>query len=993
MMHAVPMRRKMHTVTLLLAMVAALLPAVPVVANADPATELFISEYVEGSSFNKYLEIYNGTGGAIDLAAGNYDVQFYFNGSIFAGATIPLTGVVADGDVHVLGDDGGTIFVADQVSTANFYNGDDGVVLRKNGVIVDSFGQSGVDPGSEWAGGGQNDTLRRKASVCAGDTNFSDAFDASVEWDIFAQDATDGLGSHTATCDGGVPDPVINEFVADHVGSDTEAFVEVFGTPGTDYSAYTVLEIEGDSSGAGTIDAVLPVRDTNASGHWIDNEDMENGTITILLVEGFSGSMSSDLDVDNDGTFDSTPWTRIVDGVATSDGGSADRTYAAPDLAPGFDGDSFAAWRSFAHSRRNRQRHVGRLGRNDFFGFGFPGFSGSPSIGNAVNTPAASNVAIAVATDPLGVCNDPATLIHDIQGSGSASADVGSIREIEGIVTGDFEAGNELSGFFMQEESADLDGNGSGDFDNDPMTSEGIFVFNAGTGSVEPGDTVRVRGSVAEFFDFTEINNVVSVTVCPATGTTAPASWSLPVADVNDWEWVEGMEITIDQTLYASGNFTQARFGEVDLSIGGPLENPTNVVAPGAPAIALQDLNDRSRIQLDDASGVQNPLPLPPYLGSGNTLRTGDSVPGITGNVNYSFSSYQIEPTQTVTFARANPRPAVPAVGGRIEVAAYNVLNFFTTIDNAGPICGPLGDQGCRGAETSRSSIVNGPSRNGDQQAGRRSHRTDGDRELSGRCAGSRSGGWLNAASARDLRLYRNRAVGSDAIRQAILYKPSAVTPLGKFAILDESVNPDFDDEKNRPMVVQTFVENATGAMFTVGVNHLKSKGSNCNAEGDPDTGDGQGNCNITRTNAAQAIVDFLATDPTGSGDSDFLIIGDLNAYAMEDPVTTIEAGGYIDLIERDLGTGGFADGAYSFNFFSQSGYLDHGLASSSMAAQVSAANFWHVNTDEPSGLDYNNFNQPGLYTDAEFRSSDHDPVVIGLNLTTAQDAEGNDGA
>jgi hypothetical protein len=170
-----------------------------------------------------------------------------------------------------------------------------------------------------------------------------------------------------------------------------------------------------------------------------------------------------------------------------------------------------------------------------------------------------------------------------------------------------------------------------------------------------------------------------------------------------------------------------------------------------------------------------------------------------------------------------------------------------------------------------------------------------------------------------------------------------------------------------------------------VAVNHLKSKGSPCDDVGDPDMGDGQGNCNLTRTSAAEAIVDWLAIDPTGSGDGDFLVIGDLNAYAQEDPVVALENGGYTDLIEQFVGTG-FADGAYSFNFFSQSGYLDHGLASPAMLPQVTGADFWHVNADEPSGLDYNNFNQPLLYVDDEFRSSDHDPVVIGLDLATAME-------
>jgi predicted extracellular nuclease len=776
----------------------------------------------------------------------------------------------------------------------------------------------------------------------------------------------------------GPTDPLINEYVANHTGADSQAFVEVLGDASTDYSAFTVLEIEGDGSGAGVIDAVLPVGTTNASGYWIDPEDMENGTITIVLVENFSGSVGTDLDTNNDGTFDVTPWTRIVDDVATTDGGSSDLTYSSTVLAAFFDGNPFGAGGASRIPNGTDSDAIGDWVRNDFDGFGFPGFPGSPELGEAENTPDAVNVAITVLTDPVGVCGDAATLIHNIQGSGLSSADVGSIREIEGIVTGDFEGGSELSGFFMQEEITDFDGDGT--------TSEGIFVFNNSVGSVNTGDTVRVRGMVAEFFNLTELNNVISVTVCAVPGTTASASWSLPVSDVNDWEWVEGMEITINQNLYASGNFNQARFGEVDLSVGGPLDNPTNVVSPGAPANSLQNQNDRSRIQLEDGSTVQNPLPLPPYLGSSNTLRTGDTIPGLTGNVSFAFGVYEIHPTQSVNFTRANPRPGVPNVGGTIQVAAYNVLNYFTTIDNAGSICGPLGNQGCRGADTAseftrqRDKLVDAISQLGADVVGLMEiENHPGDVPTADLVAG------LNAATVPGTYDYiATGAIGGDAIRVALLYQPASVTPLGGFEVLDNSDDPNFDDTLNRPMLVQSFVENATGAVLTVGVNHLKSKGSDCDDVGDPDIGDGQGNCNVTRANAAQAIVDFLATDPTGSSDSDYLVIGDLNAYAQEDPVVTIEAGGYTDLIETFVGSG-FSSGAYSFNFFSQSGYLDHGLSSSTLSPQVSGAAFWHVNADEPRGLDYNDFNQPLLYYSDEFRSSDHDPVVIGLDLTTAR--------
>jgi predicted extracellular nuclease len=132
-------------------------------------------------------------------------------------------------------------------------------------------------------------------------------------------------------------------------------------------------------------------------------------------------------------------------------------------------------------------------------------------------------------------------------------------------------------------------------------------------------------------------------------------------------------------------------------------------------------------------------------------------------------------------------------------------------------------------------------------------------------------------------------------------------------------------------------------------VNHLKSKGSDCNAMGDPDTGDGQGNCNGTRTGAAEALVDWLATDPTGSGDPDVLVIGDMNAYAKEEPIAVLEGAGDTNTIADSIGAE-----AYSFVFQGQSGYLDHAIASPSLSGQVAGVTEWHINADEPIALDYN---------------------------------------
>ncbi|MEO6412814.1 MAG: Ig-like domain-containing protein, partial [Pedococcus sp.] len=161
--------------------------------------------------------------------------------------------------------------------------------------------------------------------------------------------------------------------------------------------------------------------------------------------------------------------------------------------------------------------------------------------------------------------------------------------------------------------------------------------------------------------------------------------------------------------------------------------------------------------------------------------------------------------------------------------------------------------------------------------------------------------------------------------------------------------------------------------------NHLKSKGSACTA---PDAGDGQGNCNQVRLNAVHELTQWLAGNPTATGDSDVLLVGDYNSYAMEDPIRALEDAGFVHLVKSRLG----AD-AYSYAFDGQWGYLDHALASASLDAQVTGVADYHINSDEPSVLDYNtDFKTPAqvasLYAPDQYRVSDHDPVLIGLALT-----------
>jgi predicted extracellular nuclease len=184
---------------------AALWASVAATAAAQP-TDLFFSEYIEGSSNNKALEIYNGTGAAVNLAAGGYNVQMYFNGSATAGLTVNLTGTVAAGDVYVLAQSAANATIlaqADQTNGSGWFNGDDAVVLRRGTTVLDVIGQIGFDPGTEWGTGltsTADNTLGRRTSICAGDNNGGDVFVPSAQWDGFATDTFGGLGAHAVAC-------------------------------------------------------------------------------------------------------------------------------------------------------------------------------------------------------------------------------------------------------------------------------------------------------------------------------------------------------------------------------------------------------------------------------------------------------------------------------------------------------------------------------------------------------------------------------------------------------------------------------------------------------------------------------------------------------------------------------------------------------------------------------------------------------------------------
>jgi uncharacterized protein len=593
-------------------------------------------------------------------------------------------------------------------------------------------------------------------------------------------------------------------------------------------------------------------------------------------------------------------------------------------------------------------------------------------------------------------CALPHTFIGAVQGSGVASTRVADTVTVQGVVIGDFEgAPPALGGFYVQ----DVRGDG------DPLTSDGIFVANEQRDDVRPGDLVRVTGVVDEVREQTQIT-AFQLVAC-GTGSIEPVAIGLPFTTPDYLERYEGMLVRLPQRLHVTEHYRLGRFGEVVLSSGGRLPQPTNVAAPGAPALAVHAGNELNRITLAHESYEQNPEVIifargSEPLSAQNTLRGGDIVEGVTGVLTRTSPAggatgvgYRLRPVralggspQQVTLA--NPRPAEPPpVGGSLRVASFNLLNYFNTFEGCTAGVGGEATQ-CRGAASEREF----------QRQWRKTVAAlkglDADVvgvvELENDGYGPHSAiadlvGRLNAATAPNRYGFIDvdaatgvvNALGTDAIRVGFIYRADRVSPMGRTAVLGTTrfVNGGESGPRNRPSLAQAFRQ-PDGGRVVLSVSHLKSKGSGCDA---PDAGDGQGNCNAARTVAAQELARWLASDPTGTGEPSVLIVGDLNAYAQEDPVSALRAAGFTDLLAARIGTR-----AYSYVFDGQWGYLDHALASAALLPHVTGVAVWHINADEPPVLDFStSFRTPAqqeaLYQPDPFRSSDHDPVLVGLQL------------
>jgi uncharacterized protein len=560
--------------------------------------------------------------------------------------------------------------------------------------------------------------------------------------------------------------------------------------------------------------------------------------------------------------------------------------------------------------------------------------------------------------------NAPLTNITSVQGTGSISPLLSQTVTVRGVVVGAFQNSTtpttitQLNGFFIQQPVPD----------NDPLTSEGLFVFAPGATPVRSGDYVQVQGSVTEFggsaTSVTQLAGSVTVSICGSDVALAPTAVTLPSLNTTDLERYEGMLVQFTQTLAVTELFELGRYGRVALALAGRQFHPNN---GNVTVTNAQNLS--ARITLDDNTTAQNPNPIPTLGTQASPVvrRIGDTVQNLVGVLNYTLGNagvgtYSIHATSPVSFTAANPRAAAPpVVVGSLRVASFNVLNYFTT----------LGSRGANNAAEftrQQAKIVEAIAGLDADVLGLMEIENNNDAATQNLVAAlnARMGAGTYAA-------VNSGQFGTDVIKVDILYKPSRVKRIGGVVLPTGTDLTNYTAASGRPPLAQRFASVVNDGGFWFVVNHFKSKGS-CPVSGDIDAG--QGCWNLARVGQAQALNSFVSKLQT-QGETDVLTMGDFNSYLNEAPTGAMENAGFESLLKRMS-----ANDRYTYVFGGETGALDHGYASQTMRSQVSSVGVWHINADEPPVIDYNTeFKPDDRYAATPYRASDHDPIILGITL------------
>jgi len=606
--------------------------------------------------------------------------------------------------------------------------------------------------------------------------------------------------------------------------------------------------------------------------------------------------------------------------------------------------------------------------------------------------------------------------IAQIQGTTDTSPYAGQTVTTEGVVTADYPTGG-FNGFYLQTAGT------GGDLDLAQHTaSDAVFVFSAaGASAVHVGDHVQVVGKVSEFFGLTELSpaTVADVTVLDTPAAAVkPAVVPLP-GSAAQRESLEGMLVTLQGPFTVTDNYSLNQYGEIALAAGTePLWQPTEVADPhdAAAIAAVVAGNAARRVTLDDGastnyltSGKNTPLP---WLTQDHQIRVGARATFTAPMVlDYRNSTWKLQPTGQLTGSGEPPvtfehtrADAPAAVGGDLQIASFNVLNYFPTTGAdfvaAGGTCtwyddrlgnhvtvntctGPNGEPGPRGAADAddlarqQAKIVRAINGLGADVVSleeiENSAKFGEPRDaavatlVQALNADAGAGTWAYVPTPSTI----GDQADEDVIRTAFIYRTAVVAPVGE-SMVDDA--PEFDVA--RDPLAQAFqpAGRTSASRFLVIVNHFKSKGSG------PDDGTGQGNSNPQRVAQAQQLVGFAGQAEQHFGTDRVFLSGDFNAYTKEDPIEVLRAAGLTDIGSHE------SPGEHTYLFDGVVGSLDHVLGNAAALGTVTGAHVWNINSVEPVALEYSRFdyNATDFYAADPFRASDHDPLLVGLDTSAA---------
>ncbi|MDO7849078.1 ExeM/NucH family extracellular endonuclease [Hymenobacter sp. M29] len=571
-----------------------------------------------------------------------------------------------------------------------------------------------------------------------------------------------------------------------------------------------------------------------------------------------------------------------------------------------------------------------------------------------------------------------ATTIGAIQGSGAAAKP--GTYTIEAVVTGVY-AGLNPAGFYVQDETATADGN--------PATSDALFVV-APSPTVSIGDKVRISGVVREDAGAPSFNQAIltepNITVL-SSGNALPAFVTIENAAFSsaNAERYEGMRVQFSAPMTVTDNYSLKQRGELTLSAQGLTYQPTQFIDPndepatgthssgnsnGAAVTAYQKANDDKSLVLDDGSSASNPSPTPYLDPTTGTVRVGSTLTGLRGIMGYGFGKWRVQPLpgEAAPVVRTS-RPKGPPVFSKLDLklASFNVLNYFNGDGQGGGFPTPRGAKTPEDFARQRAKIILAISQMNADVVGLTEIENDGNGSTSAiqdlvdglnKVMGAGTYIFVNDGDA------THQPNNTDLIHCAILYKPAVVAPLGPPLLFTAP------DVFERPPLAQVFVTKRKERADTLGfvINHFKSKGSGKGA--DADQNDGQGGSNARRKLQAAALVQFINKTVIPAGAARVVSAGDYNANYEEDPIDIMRAAGLVPATPPT---------SASYVYRGLTGSLDHAVITNNLVGFIDVQK-WHINSGEPSVLEYSN---AGAATDVNtpFRSSDHDPVLIGVNF------------